>query len=337
MEITSSKKNIFCYCLMLATVCPILLILIYGDNLNLSSISLGSILAFIGIVHVPSTLALYVDSKFKLIIAHDTFKYLYAPVMFIIGFGIIFCLSSQTFQGILYCIYWLWQTWHYGRQNIGVNSFISISFDNKSPHIMEKQIITLSTVAGMLGILHVLSHGVLPEEYDTYTRLFYHLGFFLFVITLILSLIHIVSNKQEASIISNLAFMICVAFFSPMYFSHGINSMFLSYAIAHGYQYLIFMSVISVSHVKRHVLSNKIIVISFMIISTMIIGWILGRPLEWKNELEGSQFLKTFNEFLIGCSLAFVICHFIIDSWVWRLSRKESRDFILDRFSFVFK
>ena len=106
------------------------------------------------------------------------------------------------------------------------------------------------------------------------------------------------------------------AFFLPTLVSTDELVGFWSYAIAHGAQYLIFMSVVSGNR-KRGAVGLAVLVLSF---AAMYMG------------------LSYLNGSARGAAVytGLVMSHFLIDAKVWRIREPLQRALIQDRFSFVF-
>jgi hypothetical protein len=105
-------------------------------------------------------------------------RYIYFPLVLTVGAGLLVAFSSITTQAYLFLVFWAWQAFHYGRQNLGIYSFTAIAQSAGAPGKLEKLAIDLATVCGILGTFRVLGMGVAPEYLRPLLDQLYRLGMF---------------------------------------------------------------------------------------------------------------------------------------------------------------
>jgi len=111
-------------------------------------------LLFFGQVHIALTALMYFDQDFQKIISDNKTRYFYLPLGAAVMFGVSFYIVPQSFQFLLWWIYAGWQNWHFGRQNVGVLSFIAVH-DKKSPATqVERWIINGANLCGVIAFTH---------------------------------------------------------------------------------------------------------------------------------------------------------------------------------------
>lgn len=131
----------------------------------------------------------------------------------------------------------------------------------------------------------------------------YRFGALAFLGVLVFSVYVSVKNKNDFSLSRTAFFFTLVLFFLPMFASNNIDVAFFSYAIAHGVQYLAFMTVLTLDLGTR----------------------------------EGRHGVTTLIDFLAGIGLGTTIAHFVIDAGAWRLSQPSARHYVTQRFGFLFE
>jgi len=125
----------------------------------------------------------------------------------------------------------------------------------------------------------------------------------------------------------------------PVFLSTNVNIGFLSYAIAHGIQYILFMSVVSLNFApqaesQRIQLGNMV----RLLILTLVVGLVFYRAADLKavELITAHATLIRVVDFIIGAVLGATMAHFVVDAGAWRLSQSLQRMYIGKRFAFVF-
>jgi heme A synthase len=129
-----------------------------------------------------------------------------------------------------------------------------------------------------------------------------------------------------------------VLFFLPIYLSNDINVTFLSYAIAHGLQYIIFMGIVSLNaqdgeRARAARLRSALVLMALMVL--------LGLLFYHAEAFKGYAFVKSNAllvwsfDFLFGAVLGATMAHFVIDAGAWRLSKLPQREYMTKRFGFI--
>jgi hypothetical protein len=337
----SSVKRYFLLALLVSTWIPfVFFILLAPSNAaegNFATIK--SVFLFLGTAHVPATFYLYRDPEFSGIIKNHKFRYIYAPILLAIVTGLLFVFLSRPSQAFILLTYWAWQAFHYGRQNIGLYAFASIAQTGKSPHKLEKLAINLGTILGILGTFKILGIEVAPSYLHAVFGSLYQLGFIAFAGVILFSLIVYLKLYKDTTLFKTLFFFTSVFFFYPVFISTDVNIAFLSYAIAHGLQYIIFMSVISANERREGqpwAVPYKNII--WLLIFVLVFGFIFFRGVELR-EIQMIRDHAVFGrlaEFLFGALLGATMGHFVVDAGAWKLSKALQRSYITKRFNFIF-
>jgi hypothetical protein len=336
-----SLRRWFLIALLISTWVPLVfftLIAPFAGGSN-SVTAIRSVFLFLGTAHVPATLLFYTDREFAAIRKNHPVRYIYVPVLLILATGSVFAFASLTLQAFALMLFWSWQAFHYGRQNLGIYAFASISETGKAPGRAEKLAIEAGTILAILGTFKILGALVAPDYLHRSFDYLYQIGSVAFFLAIIFSVIVYVKYFQNTSPFKTVFFFTAVLFFVPVFLSTDNNIAFLSYAIAHGLQYIIFMSVISATapHVNERSLPYKSIAI--FLVFLLIVGLVFWRI----NDLREMEFVKSTwafartADFLFGAVLGATMAHFVVDANAWRLSMERQREYIVKRFRFVFE
>lgn len=336
-----AARQRFLFALLLSTWIPMLFFISIAhlETTYFSIKGMKTLFLFLGTAHVPATLFFYTDRNFSHIIKQHTARYIYFPLLLTIGAGLLVAFSNQTTQAYLFLTFWAWQAFHYGRQNLGIYSFASIAQATGAPAKLEKLAIDLATWCGILGTFRILGMGVAPEYLRGALDYLYQFGMFGYVAVIIFSLYVYARNFQRTTWLKSIFFWTLILFFLPIYLSNDINVTFLSYAIAHGLQYIIFMGIVSLNTER----SEKARAVSYrnalkLLGLLLIVGLIFFQsgPLRTYGFVKTSGWLVWSFDFLFGAVLGATMAHFVIDAGAWRLSQLPQREYMTKSFGFIF-
>ncbi len=333
------RKRWFLVALLISTWLPIaFFIFVVPSRGELTGFAgIKTVFLFLGTAHVPATLFFYLDKNFSDIRRKHPVRYIYAPIFLIIITGLLFAFANTITQAFVLLAYWAWQAFHYGRQNIGIYAFASIAETGASPRKEEKLAIEFGTILAILGTFKILGTAVAPQYLHRAFDLFYQVGLVAFFAVPVFSLVVYVKFFKHTTFLKTLLFFTSVFFFLPVFISTDNNIGFLSYAMAHGLQYIIFMTVISAT-TGGSIQSYSYKSLAQLAVLLLIVGFAFWRV----NDLRDFEIVKSTwtyargADFLFGAVLGATMAHFVVDADAWRLSLESRREYIKKRFSFVF-
>ncbi len=338
---TQHLKPIFLVSLLLSTWLPMAFFLL-SSRLESSVYGFGgtrTLLLFLGTAHVPATLFFYLDKDFSEIIRKHKARYIYFPIILTVTTGLAFAFAGTIVQAYVLLIFWAWQAFHYGRQNVGIYSFVSIATRGTPSDKYERIVIELGTWCGIIGTFKILGSAVAPNYLQGPFDIMYRFGGFAFVVILVASVVVYVRNLKRTTPLLTIFYFTLVCFFLPVFLSTDMNVAFYSYAIAHGLQYILFMTLVSVNFdphgvTQRFQFGNAV----KLIIITVLIGFLFYRAIDLKTVeyFVLNATLLRIVDFLLGAILGATMAHFVIDAGAWRLSKSLQRMYIGKRFAFVF-
>jgi len=338
---TDHLKSIFLVALLFSTWLPMAFFLLSSriQSSMYGFVGMKTALLFLGTAHVPATIFFYIDKDFSEIVKKHKTRYIYFPILLTITTGLLFAFASVTVQAYTLLIYWAWQAFHYGRQNTGIYSFASIATRGAPADKYEKLIIELGTFCGVIGTFRILGTGVAPNYLHGFFELLYRAGTVIFLAVLLASVVIYIRNLKQTTPLLTIFYFTLVCFFLPVFLSTDMNVAFYTYAIAHGLQYLLFMTIVSLnfdpqSPSNRFKIANAV----KLLLVTVLVGLLFYRAIDLKGfELfTANNILTKFVDFLLGAILGATMAHFVIDAGAWRLSQALQRTYIGKRFGFVF-
>ena len=339
---SQSLKRWFLMALLLATWLPIAFFILLappgseGGGLG----GIKTVFLFLGgAAHVPATLLFYTDREFAGIRTRHPWRYFHVPLFLIVVTGLIFAFTPFVVHAFVLLLFWAWQAYHYGRQNTGMFSFASVAETGKGARKLEKLAIEAGTVVAILGTFKVLGAQVAPAYLRGAFDYLYQFGFFAFIGVAIFSVVVYAKYFAETSLFRTIFFFTAVFFFLPLFLSINENVAFLSYAIAHGLQYIVFMSVVSATTPEGEGRSFPYKSVATLLVCVLIIGFGFWRV----NDVREMDFVKGVwayaraADFLFGAVLGATMSHFVIDASAWRLSLEKQRAYVAKRFYFIFQ
>lgn len=338
---SDAARQRFLFALLLSTWIPMLFFISIAhlETTYFSIKGMKTLFLFLGTAHVPATLFFYTDKNFSHIIKQHKARYIYFPLLLTIGAGLLVAFSSQSTWIYLFLVFWGWQAFHYGRQNLGIYSFASIAQATGAPARLEKLAIDLATWCGILGTFRILGMGDAPEYLRGTLDYLYRFGLFGYVAVIIFSLYVYARNFRQTTPLKSIFFWTLILFFLPIYLSNDINITFLSYAIAHGLQYIIFMSIVSFNterNERARAVSyrNALKLLGLLLIVGLI--FFQSGPLRTYDFVKANSWLVWGFDFLFGAVLGATMAHFVVDAGAWRLSQLPQREYMTKSFGFIF-
>jgi hypothetical protein len=308
------------------------------DAVNPNIYGMKSVFLFLGTAHVPATFFFYADRKFAHIVRQHKARYIYFPLALTVGAGLVVAFSSAQTQAYLFLFFWAWQAFHYGRQNLGIYSFASIAQSSSAPDKLEKLAIDLATACGILGTFRILGMGVAPEYLRGAFERLYQIGWYGYLVVIIFCLYVYARNFRRTTPLKSIFFWTLALFFLPIYLSNDINVTFLSYAIAHGLQYIVFMGIVSFAaepqeRARAARYQNALKLLGLMIVLGLL--FYNADTLRGLELVKNNLLLVRCFDFLFGAVLGATMAHFVIDAGAWRLSKLPQREYMTRSFGFI--
>src|SRR6266496_4603649 len=182
-------RRAFLVSLLFSTWIPMAFFLSIGrfGETSFSFPTMKTVLLFVSAAHVPATLFFYTDGDFFKVLRTNKVRYVYVPIVLVIGTGFLFAFSLPTLQAYRFLLFWASQAYHYGRQNLGIYSFVSIAQKAKPPQRSERYSLELATVCGVLGTFKILGTGTAPTYLQGTFNYLYLAGYLGFIGVLIFS------------------------------------------------------------------------------------------------------------------------------------------------------
>jgi nitrate reductase NapE component len=289
-----------------------------------------------------ATAYLFTDRVNRRFVLNRPIQLIVIPILLFTGGVLVFMRPQNPVFVPALLLLFLYQTWHFGSQNIGVAMFISLSERGKAISPGEKNIIRMGTVCGMLGVLSALYPGFMIGQQYVHIdatplaaiRFLHDVGTFVALALTGGALLLLLKAWHQRQFIYGAAIFLSVTFLFPMYISENYMIAVASFTIAHGLQYVVFLAAHSLSPPK----STRWRSFPFLaiLIPPLILAGIVGTGhLIWTNAPTFQSDLLP----LVGLSiiLGLTLSHFWIDQFMWRMRNSERAKWVRQNYGFIFR
>jgi len=321
-----SDRRWFLSAMLVATVLPAIGLSLQRF-LDLASVGqLNNGMAFLATgFHVALTSYFYVDPTLREFRQSHRIRFVAAPIAICLASGAVGYFLSPSL-GWLILFFFIWQLYHYQRQNFGVLAFAAAVLGVRRASLLEQSTVEMAGYAGILGYL-ATGHqfGGTPIGHISAVLMIAAQGTQLAALA-IAGYCWWRRVRTEGLSWYSPWHVLCTSFFLATFLQSDPNFAFSTYAFAHGLQYVVFMFVLASSRAQNPRLHGP---------SALILA-ILGVFGSLILLLLGDRGLFAFSsDVAFGIYTGLVMTHFVIDASVWRLSEPFQRSYVRDGFPMI--
>jgi hypothetical protein len=317
-RLTMTSGGTFLVLLAAATAIPWLGLPLMAGQTGVGAQSKTALLFLGSGFHVAASYAVYLHRDLRPLLRAGRVRYFVVPVLLVAGGAVFMMATSGAVTATAVVAYFIWQTHHYTKQNIGVFAFATRARRTLGPSLLERSAITTAGFAGVIGMITIITPyqstpfaSAAMYAHNVAVLVFLAAGGLLFAC---------VPRALLAGDPVRFAFLIGgVLFYLPTFVYRDPFPAVASYAIAHGCQYLVFMGYVAGAERRLRMLA-----------ATGAVALVGGLALWHTGSLHG-----TVGRLASGAALGVVMAHFVIDAGVWRLSEPFQREFMSTRFRFL--
>ncbi len=248
----------------------------------------------------------------------------------------LFSEASGALLAISYSVFFLYQAWHFGVQNVGVSTFISLSDRGKPLASIEKIAIKLGVAAGVLGVLRAMV-AVFPGENQAMGEVginviedSYLIGLAAAIPLTGVALWLVIGAYRKGNFLFGTSIFLSVSFLFPMYLTHDYWLGYLSFSVAHGLQYIIFLFTHCIGQTRkaREARYRMIKPIAPVVLLTaMVVGTVV-----WNTAM-----VKSLPIIGVAVIPSLTLGHFWVDLFLWRMRNRDRAAWVKARFGFVLR
>jgi hypothetical protein len=365
----ASARYLFGLALFLATTIPFIAAAFKYAFPNFVAISVQQVVMFLAGIHVPLTAYLFFDPKIRKYMVQRPIALIGGPILI---FGICFLVFFSTWKSretghAWPAVYFMlavltWNFWHFGKQNIGVYSFFRISQSLSAAAPVERNLILFGSALGTLAIFHVAGAGYIKlyahnETFPVLSTIYGYVGSSAKILqyALLAFVIGYASfNWQRFTWKSAVVFLLCANFFFPQFLTMDKPDwavVFACSSLSHGAQYCVFLGSHAAQYQKDQTGAGmpppssrigSIVMCAIIVVMAAFLGEVLLYntfiPKDYFSTLaakafgRGDMVAAVVDSVMIGILLT----HFWLDSFFWRFKKPEPRQWMLNRYAFLF-
>jgi hypothetical protein len=224
----------------------------------------------------------------------------------------------------LFIGYFVWLLWHYGRQNLGVLSLVSIGTKTPAPSKIERHLYDAACIAGLMGAL-----ATLPQAKESVLapvlNISYWVGLGMMVAIVAACTLVFFGNYRRGDTNQRLIMTALVSvFFVPSFLPTNFNV--AAYAHAHALQYFVIMYTLAGDRQQGNLVIRLGALSLLAVVGYYISIWLNDKTLLGDWVTVGS-----------AAGIGITMTHFFLDSRLWRLREPFQRAAVKESFSFLFK
>lgn len=283
-----------------------------------------SLLLLIGSqMHVAASFFFYTEPEARrFMLREQPARFIWAPLAIVLGSALAFSSASPSTLRYMVLGYWIWQTHHYTRQNHGILAFAGVA-SGVRPSLAERTAVTLTGVAGVIGMIRFVTPWRLTLLGDWGWQL-HSVALGVFTCAWLFYLASLRRPEARSSPLRMALMVVLMLFYLPLFLFQDPVSAVFCYAVAHGFQYLLFMYVVGSTPRQRRQVA----------LATLAGLTIFGGLALKSTEVTGAIF-GDYNAAVFGFGLGVVMWHFVLDAGIWRLSQPFQRAYMAERFPFL--
>jgi hypothetical protein len=304
--------------------------------------SLGVALSILALIHVPMTLYLLGDAEIRRMTWRHPVSLLGVPILLIAGSFAVFLFLTPRHQFAYWVLVAVWQNWHFGKQNIGVYSFVRAGERLGSMMPFERKLIVAGSVLGVLAAYFASEQYGLadaPRDIPLFWSAMPYLkpvAAFAQAVLLVLSVAYLVRHWLRMTPGAALIFMLSVNFFLPFYITEiSLPDLFAVTVTAHGLQYLIVLLFHAGGSAHRNLMLGTFALLAAVLAELYYFHVLF--PAGWLGAQVGALAGVDGGSLGWGLFMGVSLTHFWVDSIIWRLKDPESRAWVMSRYRFLFE
>lgn len=325
----------FVVLLGLATALPMVAIPLLSDGSSdpIRFLTFAGLLTFLGgPAHVSLTSWFYADPVARAYFLEHPVRYFVAPFLLIAGttFAYWQWQDGEPTRWINFG-FTVWLLWHYQKQNWGVHSFVTRVASGGSASVLEGSILRIAVAGGIVGGIKSAGFGA-GTEVAAYADAAFRVGTAITLtlpLMIVAALATVPSLRESPLRIGSL--LVGAGFFLPVFVYDDPRSAVLTYALAHGLQYWVFMGYLARSTSAPDAAPASMVRPGLwtLLAGVVVVGFVLS---------EGGDFglMEKWNLLpVFGLTLGATMAHFVIDAGIWRLRDEFPRRYIGAAFPFL--
>lgn len=285
---------------------------------------------FIGAsVHVAATGWFYTVPEVRRFFCANPLRYIAVPIALIVATAVLLGFVVPNSRVYLVLMpYFAWQYFHYQKQNVGMSALAGVSNRAGSVSTLERRCLVAAGMAGIAGLIaHPQLLGLTVRPLPSWC---FGVAGAAFVAAVVAGAIAIARRPPERRPVAFVAvYAMSLLFFAPVFVFRSPYAAATSFAVAHGYQYLLIVGLVALGSASRRY-GQQLWSIGLLVTVAVAGGWLLN----WGSHATATHLL---GRIVFGAYLGVVMSHFVIDAGLWRLRDEFPRRFLTERLPYLLR
>lgn len=327
----------------LATFGPLALALLHrqtGGFPHSCAVSGLELLTLVSAPHVLTTAYLLLDRGNLAGIARPALTLAAIPLA-LIALSYAVLLAAPLWIVLAYMLVYVHVSmWHFGRQNLGVVAFAARIGGRRAMGRFERWTVMAGVVAGVLGGYRIFAPDLMLNRQawpldlafvdPVFSRLWYG-GIAIYAVLVPATLLYLYRRRARFRAASALLYLGCVFFFLPAYASREPLFLLVSWSVAHGVQYLVFLAFHAAGQAQGRLGVRALVPFGLF---TVCLGagvamWrFTAQVQDWGDHEAIRLAVATTN--------SLTLAHYWIDQFLWRFGDPERRAWLARSYRFLF-
>jgi hypothetical protein len=300
------------------------------------SSSLAAVFTVMGTIsaaHVCSTAYLLFNPKEYVGVKNATLVLVLIPIgLFTATFIVLLAMPLWTAM-IFMLIYIHYGMWHFGRQNLGVLSFVSRISRAAPMNDFERKTIMAGVIAGMFAAYSLFAPALMLNQkafpfdvtdINSFFSSLWYVGAAINVILVPLTLWYVWTHRAAYDVWTALTYLASVFFFLPIFLTKNALFSFAAWTVAHGLQYVVFLAF----HAGAK--PRPVISLAFLL-ATVVAGYVIW---QFCGHIQNGSDLFAIKA-AVATITAITLVHYWVDQFLWRFNSPERRKWLATNYPFL--
>jgi hypothetical protein len=321
-----------------ATVVPFAVAIALAAQPPFGSRGLNSVLVILGwlsTAHVVSTAYILFNPADHVGVKSPRLTLLAIPLL-LVGATLTVLLALPTSAAMAFMLVYIhYGMWHFGRQNIGVLTFVSRISLGRSVNPFERATIMLQVAAGMFAAYAVFAPGLMlnPKVYpfdlsllDPVLGLGWHVGLAINIVLVPTVAWRLIRDWRDYDAPTTVVYLAAAFFYLPIFVTRNPLIALAAWTIAHGLQYLVILAF--------HAASRPRPLVSFAALAATVAG---GYGIWWlSGQVQGGDDVLAV-KIAVAVITALTLVHYWVDQFLWKFNTPERRAWLAEHYAFLFQ
>lgn len=333
----------FLFFMAFATVGPVALALLHLNTQGSFSLAGGGLLRLLELLaapHVFTTLYLLVDYRELVGVPRPLLTLCAIPLVLMAAAAAVLVASPLWMVTAFMLFYTFFGMWHFGRQNFGVVAFATRISHRRPMDSFERNALTAGNIAGLLAGYHIFAPVLFLLKPDTWPldlsaidpvfSLLWYGGIAIYAVLIPLTLYRVATRWSQYEPLSLAILLGCIFFFLPTYLSTNPLLALVSWAVAHGLQYVLILGF----HATGRATSRRggQALWPLLLFAACVIGGVLIWRASGRLQLDGDDLEIRL---AVAVVTALTLAHYWVERYLWRFSSPERRAWLEQSFRFL--